>query len=357
MAAHLHEESPVLAAQRRGTASDAEYLQARAPPPPSLAPPFAPPPPILGLSPLSAKVVWSWADMARGLGPGGQSATREWIVGIVALAPGSRPVPEVPLPKLLANGAILHHVGRIVTLLREGRRREVLPSLRLRASGLGPRSKKFADKADVDYFLRVCRDVGLGDVDLFTASAVCGEGPTREIVRVCRCIRTFSVRLEELRPGVFPKFGAGSRAAAMSTASTGEKASLFSGLGKPGTPGGVVPAGEPASEGSEGGGGMGGALLGAAFLGAAVLVALALGGRSVGKINVRESRHGVPKSPHEGRRMAALRKALNQPVPVVFRGGPTNSSEKPGRFTTVYQRPGEEAPSVVHQRFAMVEDD
>lgn len=101
---------------------------------------------------------------------------------------------------------------------------------------------------------------------------------------------------------------------------------------------------------------MGGALLGAAFLGAAVLVALALGGRSGGKINVRESRHGAPESPQEGRRMAALRKALNQPVPVVFRGG-SSSSEKPGRFTTVYQRPGEEAPSVVHQRFAMVEDD
>lgn len=201
MAAHLHhEESPVLAAQRRGTASDAEYLQ---------------------------------------------SATREWIGGVVALAPGSRPLPEAPLPELLANGAILHHVGRIVTLLREGRRREVLPPLRLRASGLGPRSKKFADKADVDYFLRVCRDAGLGDVDLFTASAVCGEGPTREIVRVCRCIRTFSVRLEELQPGVFPKFGAGSRAAAMSTASTGKKASLFSGLAKPGTPGGGSPLGSP----------------------------------------------------------------------------------------------------------------
>ena len=101
---------------------------------------------------------------------------------------------------------------------------------------------------------------------------------------------------------------------------------------------------------------MGGALLGGALLGAAVLVALALGGRSGGKLNVRESRHGVPESPQEGRRMAALREALNQPVPVVFRAG-SNSSEKSNRFTTVYQRPGEDAPSVVHQRFAMVEDD
>ena len=162
---------------------------------------------------------------------------------MAALAPGSRPLPEAPLGELLENGSVLHYLARVVqALLRKGGRRESLPTLKLRSSGLGARSKTFADKADVDFFLRVCRDVGLTDVDLFTTSAVCGEASARDILRVCRSLRTLSVRLEDLRPGVFPPFSAGSRAAGMSTESTGKKASVFSGLGKPGTPGERAPA-------------------------------------------------------------------------------------------------------------------
>ena len=119
-------------------------------------------------------------------------------------------------------------------------------------------------------------------MDLFTTSAVCGEASARDILRVCRSLRTLSVRLEDLRPGVFPPFSAGSRAAGMSTESTGKKASVFSGLGKPGAPEEREAAasgatGEPAGSG-EGGRAPTGALLGAAaFLGAALLAVLALG--------------------------------------------------------------------------------
>ena len=278
---------------------------------------------------------------------------------MASLAPGSRPLPKASLGELLENGSVLHYLARVVqALLRKGGRRESLPALKLRSSGLGARSKTFADKADVDFFLRVCRDVGLTDVDLFTTSAVCGEASAREILRVCRSLRTLSVRLEDLRPGVFPPFSVGSRAAGMSTESTGKKASVFSGLGKPGAPGrgaaGV--AGEP-----EGSGGAGrapaGALLGAAaFLGAALVAALTLE-RQSGRVDVRESRHGAAGTHRGGVRGEALRKALNQPVPVVFREGRALSSENANRYTTVYQRPGEDAPAVVRRRFVMVNDE
>jgi hypothetical protein len=281
---------------------------------------------------------------------------------MAALAPGSRPLPEAPLGELLENGSVLHYLARVVqALLRKGGRRESLPTLKLRSSGLGARSKTFADKADVDFFLRVCRDVGLTDVDLFTTSAVCGEASARDILRVCRSLRTLSVRLEDLRPGVFPPFSAGSRAAGMSTESTGKKASVFSGLGKPGAPGERAPAaagatGEPAGSG-EGGRAPTGALLGAAaFLGAALLAVLALG-RQSGRVDVRESRHGEAGARRSGGRGEAFRRALNQPVPVVFREGSAFSSEKANRFTTVYQRPGEDAPAVVRRRFVMVKDE
>ena len=79
--------------------------------------------------------------------------------------------------------------------------------------------------------------------------------------------------------------------------------------------------------------------------------------RQSGRVDARESRHGEEGARRSGGRGEAFRRALNQPVPVVFREGSAFSSEKANRFTTVYQRPGEDAPAVVRRRFVMVKDE
>lgn len=199
------------------------------------------------------------------------------------------------MPALLANGLLLGRAAAVVAALQAG---EAPPPAAVAAVGageLGERAVKFHAVSDVDAFIQACRRAGLGDVHLFTPSAVVDEH-ARDPVRVCRCLRALAGRAEVLGLGLpaFPTRGRASVSAGAGGAAALIKAQLFDRTKPPPLEEEDATAATEAAEAAEGGKGPGLAYLlaGAAIAGWMVLQAI---GGAGGYGRVRGGKYRVRK--------------------------------------------------------------
>lgn len=138
------------------------------------------------------------------------------------------------MPALLANGLLLGRAAAVVAAAQAGAAPPAAAVVAVGVGELGERVVKFHAVSDVDAFIQACRRAGLGDVHLFTPSAVVDEH-ARDPVRVCRCLRALAGRAEALGLGLpaFPTRSRASVSAGAGGAAALIKAQLFNGTKPP----------------------------------------------------------------------------------------------------------------------------
>ncbi|KAG0615937.1 hypothetical protein M758_5G077800 [Ceratodon purpureus] len=124
-----------------------------------------------------------------------QTEAREWLEAVLEekLDPGTS------LQDLLADGTVLYRVSQIVKehLSKvKGRHTEHLPAGAIPSPDVNRRtSLKYQPYSYVEAFLKVCKDVGLLDLDLFNPSDAVDK---KDIRHVCVCLRRLSKKARTL---------------------------------------------------------------------------------------------------------------------------------------------------------------
>ncbi|KAJ7541087.1 hypothetical protein O6H91_10G045500 [Diphasiastrum complanatum] len=116
-----------------------------------------------------------------------QNRSKEWLEAVL----GERIDGSQGLADILADGNILYRISKVIKeLIRDSGGEATFPKLLSWVAAIeGKQNSKYVPYSNVDSFLKICKRVGLLDVDLFTPDDVVEKKDTR---RVCLCIRALS---------------------------------------------------------------------------------------------------------------------------------------------------------------------